>query len=219
MAEGLRNSQAVSDIAIRDSVLQKASARAPKVNKAAGSSTVKICHLISGDLWAGAEVMALHLLRGLSTQPGIDLFVILLNKGRLSDELGHVGIPTCVLEESKLSFLEILGLAARAITKWAPNILHSHRYKENILSYLVSLTLRKNASLITTQHGMPELYDCRPSLFRRLKSDANYRLLATKFDKTVAVSSNIKESLIRDYGFQEQHLETIRNGIIVPEVR
>src|SRR6266699_3512096 len=49
--------------------------------------TLKICHLISGDYWAGAEVMASHLLCGLNTLPGIDLFVILLNKGRLSDDL------------------------------------------------------------------------------------------------------------------------------------
>jgi len=181
--------------------------------------TLKICHLISGDLWAGAEVMAFHLLRGLNTLPGIDLFVILLNKGRLSDELENVGIPTCVLDEGKRSFLEIVGMAAKAVRRWAPHILHSHRYKENILSYLVSITLRKYASLVSTQHGMPELYDGRPSLLHRLKSRANYRLLASRFDKTVAVSSDIKDSLARDYGIQEERLETIRNGIIVPEPR
>jgi len=53
--------------------------------------TLKICHLISGDHWAGAEVMAFQLLSGLNTLPGIDLFVILLNKGRLSDELSKCG--------------------------------------------------------------------------------------------------------------------------------
>ncbi len=163
--------------------------------------------------------MAFHLLTGLNTLPGIDLFVILLNKGRLSDELENVGIPTCVLDEGKRSFLEIVGLAAKAVRRRAPHLLHSHRYKENILSYVVSITLRENASLVSTQHGMPELYDGRPSLLHRLKSHANYRLLATKFDKTVAVSSDIRESLTRSYIFQEKHLETIRNGIIVPEVR
>src|SRR6266852_5312011 len=119
---------------------------------------LRICHLISGDLWAGAEVMALHLLGGLNRLPGIDLFVILLNKGRLSDQLESAGIPTCVFDESKHSFLEIAVSAARAARKWAPHILHSHRYKENILSYLVSLSLRDRASLVSTQHGMPEIY-------------------------------------------------------------
>lgn len=181
--------------------------------------TLKMCHLISGDLWAGAEVMAFHLLRGLSTLPGIDLFVILLNKGRLSDELQNAGIPTCVLDEGKRSFLEIVRLTARMVRMKEPHILHSHRYKENILSYLVSLTLRQNAALVSTQHGMPELYGGRPSWLRRLKSHANYRLLETRFDKTIAVSAEIKESLTRDYGFQERNLEIIRNGIVIPELR
>ena len=180
--------------------------------------TFKICHLISGDLWAGAEVMAFHLLSGLKTQPGVDLFVILLNKGKLSGELENKGIPTCVLDEGKQSFLEIVRLAAKEIRRRAPHILHSHRYKENILSYLVSITLKEKTTLVSTQHGMPELHHARPSLLQRLKLHGNYRLLAYRFDKTVAVSSDIKESLIKNYGFQEDHLEIIRNGILVPEL-
>src|SRR5216117_171923 len=122
---------------------------------------LKICHLISGDLWAGAEVMACHLLSVLNTRPEIDLFVILLNEGRLAYELQNARVRTSALDEEKQSFLEIVGLAVKALRSWAPDILHSHRYKENILSYLVSLTLRQNAALISTQHGMPELYDGR----------------------------------------------------------
>ena len=163
--------------------------------------------------------MAFHLLSGLNTLPGIDLFVVLLNKDRLSDDLENVGISTFVLDEGKRSFPEIVRLVAKAVRGRAPHILHSHRYKENILSYLVSITLREKAVLVSTQHGMPELYDARPSLLHRLKSYANYRLLATRFDKTVAVSADIKQSLIRDYGFQEERLETIHNGIVIPELR
>jgi glycosyltransferase involved in cell wall biosynthesis len=66
---------------------------------------------------------------------------------------------------------------------------------------------------------MPEFYNGPPSLLHRLKTHVNYRLLATRFYKTVAVSSDIKRSLIRDYGFQEERIETIRNGIVVPEAR
>ncbi len=162
--------------------------------------------------------MAFHLLSGLKMQPGIDLFVILLNKGRLSDELENLSIPTCVLDEGKRSFLEIVRLATKLVRKRSPHILHSHRYKENILSYLVSITLKEKPALVSTQHGMPELYDARPSLLHRLKLHLNYRLLASRFDKTVAVSSDIKESLMKNYGFQEEQLEIIRNGILVPEM-
>lgn len=178
---------------------------------------LRVCHLISGDLWAGAEVMAFQLIGGLSKLPEIDLLVILLNHGRLAIELENAGISTLVLDESKRSFPEIFRLAAKAARKMAPHILHSHRYKENIISYLVSISLRERAALVSTQHGMPELYGANPGLLQRLKLHVNYRLLASRFDKTVAVSSDIRESLKRDYGIQDKRLETIRNGIRVPE--
>src|SRR5258706_14890549 len=155
---------------------QRAALSGPRVRTYQGTEnpmTLKICHLISGDHWAGAEVMAFQLLSGLNALPGIDLFVILLNKGRLSDDLQNAGIPTYVLDEGKQSFLEITWLVTKAVRSWAPHILHSHRYKENILSYLVSLTLRKGASLVSTQHGMPEFHNGGPGPFLRVKNHTN----------------------------------------------
>lgn len=190
-----------------------------KTNESLGNALkLKICHLISGDLWAGAEVMAFHLLSGLNATPGIDLSVILLNKGRLSGELENLGISTYVVDESKHSLPNIIWLVAMIVRKKAPHILHPHRYKENYLSYLVSIILKEKIALISTQHGMPELYDKLPNLLQWLKLHANYSLLASKFDRTVAVSFDIKESLVRDYSFREEYLETIHNGIVVPDV-
>ncbi|MCI0559287.1 MAG: glycosyltransferase, partial [Nitrososphaera sp.] len=178
---------------------------------------LRICHLISGDLWAGAEVMAFHLLNGLKALPGVELFVILLNPGRLSEELEGRGIPIYVINESKCSFAEIAWIATKIVRKRAPRILHSHRYKENILSYLISNTLAKDTVLVSTQHGMPEFYGGCRSAAHRLKSALHYRLLASKFDRMVAVSLDVKESLVRDYGFQEKHIQVIHNGSFVPE--
>lgn len=179
--------------------------------------TFKICHLISGDLWAGAEVMAFYLLNGLNKRPGLELCVILFNHGRLSEALENAGITIYVIDESKQSFPAIVRKAATIIRKWAPHIIHSHRYKENILSYLISITLKKRPALISTQHGLPENYDGSPSLISRLKSKANYQLLASRFDRMVAVSQDVKESLIINYGFQEKRVFVIHNGIVVPD--
>src|SRR6185436_12124929 len=106
-----------------------------------------------------------------------------------------------------------------AVRRWGPDVLHSHRYKENILSYVVSRALKKTVSLVATQHGMPELYRRKPAFWHRLKSYANFRLLAAKFDTLIAVSADIKDSLILDHGFQEKYVEAIRNGVVVPRVR
>ena len=180
------------------------------------NSPLKICHLISGDLWAGAEVMAFHLLNSLRTLPGLDLHVILFNHGRLSEELQKAGIPVNVIDESKLSFPVTVKIAAKTVRKLAPHIIHSHRYKENILSYLISFVLQNNIALVSTQHGLPENYGSKPSLINRLKSKVNYGLLASRFDRVVAVSMDVKESLTRDFGLQDKRVQVIRNGIVVP---
>jgi L-malate glycosyltransferase len=178
---------------------------------------LRICHVISGDLWAGAEVMAFHLLCALNQTPGIDIYVILLNKGKLSEELEKQGIQTFILDEKHRSFVEIAVIAIGILKKWKPHVIHSHRYKENILSYIISITLRKRAALISTQHGMPEHVGARTNILERLKSFTNFKLLSNKFHKTVAVSSDIKEMLSQNYRFQNNKLETIHNGVPVPE--
>jgi glycosyltransferase involved in cell wall biosynthesis len=180
---------------------------------------LRICHIISGDLWAGAEVMAFHLLAHLNREPGVEILAVLLNAGRLAEELANAGVPTCILDESRVSFPTIVRDAAQSVRNWAPHILHSHRYKENLLAFLVSLALRDKAVLVSTQHGMPELYGGRHGLLRQMKLRANNLLLVSRFDKTVAVSDDLKRSLVRDYSFPERRLETIRNGIVIPEPR
>jgi len=69
---------------------------------------LKVCHFISGDLWAGAEVMAYNLLRGLQTYEGLSLSVILFNEGSLAEEIRKLGIKVDVIDESKKSFFNII---------------------------------------------------------------------------------------------------------------
>ena len=48
---------------------------------------MRVCHLISGDLWAGAEVMTSHLLRNLQENPDLEISAIVLNEGRLAESV------------------------------------------------------------------------------------------------------------------------------------
>jgi glycosyltransferase involved in cell wall biosynthesis len=179
---------------------------------------LKICHVISGDLWAGAEAMAMQLLSGLVARADIDLFVVVLNHGRLAEELAKRGIPSCVVDERRHSFPEIVGLATRVAKTLSPRLLHSHRYKENILACLVARGLQERPALVATLHGRPEEPGRKPSLKFRMASGINYWLLATRFDKTVAVSADVRNWLLRRHGFREEQVETIRNGIAVPQL-
>ena len=135
---------------------------------------LKVCHIISGDLWAGAEVMAYHLLKGL--RPYGDLSIttaIVLNEGRLAEELRKQGITVNVVDESKSSFLNLFKIIKKILVQSPPDIIHSHRYKENFLAYLTSRSIH-DIKLIVTQHGMPEVYGENSSLKQRLITKGNF---------------------------------------------
>ncbi len=177
---------------------------------------VKVCHIISGDLWAGAEVMAFHLLKGLTKYDDLEVSAILLNEGRLAEEIRRLNIPVEVLDESKMSFFQIFFAIKRFLNRQPPDIIHSHRYKENILAFLVSKT-RKDIKLIATQHGMPEVYGGNRSLKHRLISKLNFLLLSKCFQNVVAVSREIQKAFVNQYGFSEDKVKMIHNGIKIPE--
>lgn len=181
----------------------------------ANISKSRVFHFISGDLWAGAESMAFNLLSHLRGYPDLDLAVILLNKGRLADDLRGIGITAHIIDEKKHTFWEIVQRSRAILGTSPPGLIHSHRYKENILAKLAS-SFSGNIRLIATQHGLPELADDKTTIANRLLSKANFHLLSRYFTKTVAVSADIRNSLIKRYAFREESVEAIHNGIYIP---
>lgn len=63
---------------------------------------VRVAHLITGDLWAGAEVQVAHLLAGLAEFRELELGAILFAEGRLAQELRRNGIWVTVPSEQDL---------------------------------------------------------------------------------------------------------------------
>jgi glycosyltransferase involved in cell wall biosynthesis len=177
---------------------------------------VKVCHIISGDLWAGAEVMAYNLLKSLTKYKDLELSAILLNEGRLAEEIRRLNIPVEVIDESKMSFFQIFLAIRKVLNRWGPDVIHSHRYKENILAYLVSKT-KKGIKLIATQHGMPEIYGGNITLKHRLISKLNFFMLPRCFQNIVVVSKDIQKAFVNQYRFPEDKVIVIRNGIEISE--
>jgi glycosyltransferase involved in cell wall biosynthesis len=177
---------------------------------------LKILHLISGDLWAGAEVMAYNLLRSLKEYSDLDIQVVLFNEGRLADELRGCGLAVQVINERKNSFWEIFQKTKTAIYAAPPDIIHAHRYKENLLALLISKSYQNATKLVTTLHGLPEVTGKRPSLITRLKSKSNFFILSRYFTNTVAVSEDIRNTLISRFRFADKKVAIIHNGIHLP---
>ena len=63
---------------------------------------LRILHIMSGDLWAGAEVQASTLISELALMPDTELAAVVMNEGTLADTLRLVGIRVEVMNESKL---------------------------------------------------------------------------------------------------------------------
>jgi len=173
---------------------------------------IRVCHILSGDLWAGAEVVVYNLLKGLKENKDIDPCVILLNRGKLATELSKLGIHLDVLDEARTSFPEIVMRARRALRRNRAQILHSHGYKESLLAYFASLTKRRRW-LVATQHGMPESTGPNASLKHRLITAVNFFVLRKGFDKVVTVSDDIKRTLVNKRHFADAKVETIPNGV------
>lgn len=172
---------------------------------------LKVMHIISGDLWAGAEVQAFNLLSQLQSR--CDLHIVLMNNGELADRLTALNISLTVLDELQLNGLQILSGLRKVISQFKPDIIHTHRQKENILGNIANL-LSIRARSVRTCHGAPEF------------SAKGLRLLQVWFDKFVgrymqqaiiAVSAELGEKLAIIFPLKKIHI--INNGVDIDALR
>ena len=62
------------------------------------SHTIKVLHIVSGDLWAGAEVQMLTLAKALKHSTDTTIDIVLLNHGELENRIISSGINIIVLD-------------------------------------------------------------------------------------------------------------------------
>jgi glycosyltransferase involved in cell wall biosynthesis len=178
---------------------------------------VRVLHIISGDLWAGAEAVVCQLLRNQLAIEGLSLSVVLLNDGRLAQELRQLPIPVLVLAEQHNGFFRLVHQTANRMKEHSADVVHSHRYKENLLALLAASFGRK-AKLVATQHGLPEGYGAPAPLKHRLLNRLNFFFLRHAFDRVVAVSEDVQRVLVRELRINSGRVAVIHNGITVSEM-
>ena len=153
---------------------------------------MRILILVSGDLWAGAEAVVFHLSKGLKEQGEVEIMVACLNHGRLSSLLIDSGVQTDVIDERIHSFIKIISILSKTARKFKPDIIHAHRFKENILAALIS-PFCGFPHLISTIHGKTEV---NKNMWRRLIHRVDKFLLKHIYSKIVAVSREMKHFLV-----------------------
>jgi glycosyltransferase involved in cell wall biosynthesis len=171
---------------------------------------IKVCHLISGDLWAGPEVQVYSLLVSLKTVPYLDISVIVLNEGKLAEKLRRSDFRLRVIEESKHTFFKIFNLIKKELKDKEIDILHTHRYKENVLGGMLKKRC-KIKRLVQTVHGLSEPFTGIKNLKINLYSKLNQHFTNNYFDKVLTVSFDMQDKLSAI--ITPEKLITIHNAI------
>ncbi len=118
---------------------------------------IDVMHIISGDLWAGAEVQAFHTLVDLQKQQKAAFAVILFNDGILRQKLSDNGIETIVIDESRHNALVMALVMTRMIFEMRPAIIHVHAYKEHILGQIANMLNFNRSTIVRTFHGLSDV--------------------------------------------------------------
>ncbi len=177
--------------------------------------TIKVLHIASGDLWAGAEVQMLTLAKALKNSTDTAIYIVLLNHGELENRLTSSGINPIVLDESKMNGLAILWKLIRIIRQIKPDVIHTHRLKENILG-CIAARLSGNVPTIRTSHGAAEYTLSWWQLPKRLI--LWFDLICGRYlqHAIIVVSAELAEKLKQDFPADKVHV--IENGIDLQEV-
>jgi len=168
---------------------------------------LRVLHVISGDRWAGAEVQAFTLIKHLAINSKLNIHVVLMNNGELADRLRRENIDVTILDEAKFNSISLLFNLILLIRRLQPDIVHTHRRKENVLGSIASLFGKRTCS-IRTVHGAPEF------TYKGVKSIQNmFDILTGRYiqKRVIAVSDDLAIKL--ESLFSPSKIATIVNGI------
>ncbi len=172
-------------------------------------------HIISGDLWAGAESQAYTFLKALHKTNKYILTAVIFNEGELFYKLTCDGIKTYLIDEEKHSSAQMLWRLMNLIRNLEPDIIHTHEYKSNILAICSNIILRKHAWIVRTLHGLNKA----PRDIRYLKTHIALWMddiaLMHLTDRIIAVSRYIENELHEKY--PKTIIQQINNAIDIPQ--
>ena len=168
------------------------------------------------DLAAGAEIQLAILLASLAKMLEFEISVILFNEGRLANELQGLGIDTHIILESEHNFLFLSKLLVDYFGGHQVDILHTHKYKDNILANIASIG-RGVRARVRTVHGLPEPFvgfeAAKMAVYESIDSWVNRWLV----DRLLAVSLDLSCRLAKRFGVGK--VTCIHNAIDIENIQ
>jgi L-malate glycosyltransferase len=174
---------------------------------------LRVLHIVSGDLWAGAEAQVHQLLRAACTVAGLEIRAVVLNPGVLAERLAAEGVAIILLDESKHSFPALARAVLKLARAWRPHVIHTHRRKEHLLGALAAAAC--GAGLVGTVHGRGEFAHSSLNLRQKALGAAEQLVLTRRHDRLIAVSDEMAGELPGPLA----HTVVIPNSIDVEAVR
>jgi glycosyltransferase involved in cell wall biosynthesis len=171
---------------------------------------INVIHIASGDSWAGAEVQLYTLAKALYSFDDVSVRIILLNHGELESRLQAAGVSVTVLDETRLNGIQIFWRIRQLLKQWRPDIVHTHRLKENILGGLAA-RFAGNIPSLRTVHGAPEHWPGWRKPHKKFIYGLNHKIGKYLQCKIVSVSDELAELL--KFDFPSRAIEVIENGI------
>lgn len=178
---------------------------------------LRVCHVMSADLWAGAEVQVATVASYLAGRAEVDLAAVLLNDGPLAVELRRLGVPVTVIDERKNGPLGILTALTRYLRAHPAEVVHTHRCKDTVLGALAA-RLAGVRALVRTVHGHTEPMRGWDRLKFGVYEALDTWTLRCFADRIVAVSRRLARSL-DDGGYGPGTVVPIPNGVDVDRIR
>ena len=178
-------------------------------------ASISVCHVITGQVWAGAQVQVATLLKSLSSASGLRLHSIVFEEGRLAEELRAGGVRVKVIRQRHAgSLLHIIPQSVEFLAGQQIQIIHAHGYKENIVASVLAKLCRIPVQ-VRTFHGARTPFIGFKSKHRAaLFLDS---LLTRRFvDHNIIVSGNLAADLKPE--LDPERISVIQNGIDVDHV-
>jgi glycosyltransferase involved in cell wall biosynthesis/protein-tyrosine-phosphatase len=178
---------------------------------------LRVCQIMSADLWAGAEVQVATAASYLAARTDVTLTAIVFNDGWLASELRRLGIAVSVVDEQRHSALRMVHIITRLLRAQDVDVVHTHRQKDNVIGSIAA-KLAGVRHVIRTVHGLPEPMRGWSRTRYRVNDALDRAMLWCFADRVVAVSRHGAAALARS-GYPRRSIVQIHNGIDLERVR
>lgn len=156
---------------------------------------IRILHIISGDIWAGAAVQVFHMVSVLSRSGRFYVFCAVFNDGILRRNLEKMKVKTILLDETRLNSFRMLLKIKKLIRAEKPDIIHVHAVKEHFLGKASTILAHQGIPIVRTVHGdrsVPEGLALRKYIRSRIAVGLDNFMIGNMADAVIAVSKDME---------------------------